>query len=128
MMYDSETFEAHRHAAERAEMAWREYENAQAEADALKVDAISAARAYAEMTSSIGRAVRSTRNTRMSPAVLTEVAEVYRAALIVGEPPTEAVAKHFNKSHSTAARWVMSARHGGHLGPALGPTGGELSA
>lgn len=121
MTYDSETFEAHRYAAERAAVAWRAYEYAQAEADELKVEAISAAREYALL---MGRPVSSGRR-RMSDALAKEIAEVYRSAWAAGQNPTQAVARHFDKPASTAGRWVGEARKRGHLGPADGSRGGE---
>ncbi|MDQ3342191.1 MAG: hypothetical protein M3425_02790 [Actinomycetota bacterium] len=52
---------------------------------------------------------------------LTRVAEVYRAALQVGDPPTAAVAQVLHASRSTAGRWVMQARRRRLLAPAPGP-------
>ncbi|NEN07610.1 hypothetical protein G3T36_17270 [Diaminobutyricibacter tongyongensis] len=66
------------------------------------------------------------RRDRVTDALLKEVAEVYRQAWADGENPTQEVAKHFFKSHSTAARWVGMSRKKGYLGPADGPKGGEL--
>jgi transposase len=63
----------------------------------------------------------------MSDAFSEEVAGVYRAAWESGENPTQAVAKHFEKPYSTAARWVGEARKRGFLGPADGSRGGEAS-
>jgi hypothetical protein len=58
---------------------------------------------------------------------LAEVAGIYRAAVIRGEPPTVAVAERFTVSHSTAARWVGLARDAGTLGPAHGKRPGEAT-
>jgi hypothetical protein len=73
-----------------------------------------------------GMPVRRTR-TRVTDSTLQQVAEVYRRAWGAGEPPTLAVANHFYKSHSTAARWVGLARERGYLGKANGTRGGEAS-
>lgn len=59
--------------------------------------------------------------------LLAEVADVYRKALESGQPPTQAVEKHFTTTHSTAARWVREARKAGALGPAQGPKAGEAT-
>jgi hypothetical protein len=67
------------------------------------------------------------RRDRVTDALLRAVADVYREAWTNGEPPTKAVATHFYKSHSTAARWVHLAREAGHLGPADGSRGGEVN-
>lgn len=65
------------------------------------------------------------RRNRITGAHLAEVARVYREAHSAGHPPTQAVADHFHKSHSTAARWVGLARKTGQLGQADGSRGGE---
>lgn len=62
----------------------------------------------------------------VTPALLREVAEVYRGAHAAGNPPTVAVQEHFNTSHRNAARWVAEARKAGILGPATGTKPGEL--
>lgn len=62
----------------------------------------------------------------VTPALLKEVAEVYRAAHVAGNPPTVAVAEHFSTSHRNAARWVGEARKAGILGPAHGTKPGEV--
>lgn len=64
----------------------------------------------------------------VTPDLLAQVAEVYRAALRDGRPPTAAVAEQFTVSHSTAARWVREARQQQHLGPAQGPKPGEAES
>lgn len=56
---------------------------------------------------------------------LKQVAEVYRLALDQGQNPTQAVQDKFVVSHSTAARWVMTARKQGHLGKAHPRRAGE---
>ena len=68
------------------------------------------------------------RRNRVTPQLLAEVAQVYRKSWQDPDStgPTKAVAAHFQVSHSTAARWVGLARHGGQLGPADGSRGGEL--
>ncbi|MFI1183242.1 hypothetical protein ACH4UT_27360 [Streptomyces sp. NPDC020799] len=53
----------------------------------------------------------------LTPEHLATVAEVYRTAHEQGQPPTKAVADHFDISHSTAAKWVGAARKQGALGP-----------
>jgi hypothetical protein len=50
-----------------------------------------------------------------------KVAEVYRAALMAGKNPTQAVADTFQRPYSTAARWVLRARKAGKLGPPPAP-------
>jgi hypothetical protein len=58
---------------------------------------------------------------------LRQVAEVYRAALERGDPPTETVANVLNVARSTAARWVSKARERDFLGPAMRGRAGEAS-
>jgi hypothetical protein len=69
------------------------------------------------------RVVRRESRRRITDNVLQEVAEVYRANL--DDKPTEAVAKHFEKSHRTAALYVKLAREAGHLGKATKGKAGE---
>ncbi|MGH3679144.1 MAG: hypothetical protein ACRDT2_02495 [Natronosporangium sp.] len=86
-------------------------------------------REYADLVSRYATpALRPTRRRRMTRALLREVAEVYRAAITEGEAPTKAVADRYGVSHRTAGRWVAEARQRGELGPAKGPTAGELEA
>lgn len=66
------------------------------------------------------------RRRRIKAEFLEEVAQVYRNAVIANDPPTATVAESFGVSHSTAARWVMTARKAGALGPASGTRGGEV--
>lgn len=66
------------------------------------------------------------RRRTVTPALLQEVADVYRAAHAAGNPPTVAVAEHFSTSHRNAARWVGEARKVGILGPAHGTKPGEV--
>lgn len=75
--------------------------------------------------SQVGDVPTTRRRDRITDALLREVAEVYRNAWAEGENPTSAVAAHFFKSHSTAARWVGLARKAGYLGPSDGSRGGE---
>jgi hypothetical protein len=56
-----------------------------------------------------------------SDEALAWVAFAYRLALVVGEPPTQAVARTLIRPPSTAARWVQLARKRGFLGPSEGP-------
>jgi hypothetical protein len=80
----------------------------------------------ARLTSDRAYAVTRPRRRRVATSDhLRQVAEVYRAALSDGEPPTLAVAERFSTSHSNAARWVRQAREAGHLGAAIGPRAGE---
>lgn len=51
---------------------------------------------------------------------LENVAEVYRIALLTGEPPTKAVENTFGIPRSTAGRWVAAAREQGFLGRSEG--------
>lgn len=67
-----------------------------------------------------------TRRRVVTPGLLKDVAEVYRAAYNAGNPPTAAVATHFVTSHRTATRWVGEARKAGFLGPADSTRPGEL--
>lgn len=73
------------------------------------------------------RVEQGARNRRriVTPVLLEEVAEVYRAAYSAGNPPTVAVQEHFNTSHRNAARWVAEARKAGTLGPADSTRPGE---
>jgi hypothetical protein len=59
---------------------------------------------------------------------LDEVAAVYREALKKGEPPTKAVQDRYGIAHSTAAKWVWTARRSHSLGPAHGPLAGERAS
>ena len=62
------------------------------------------------------------------PSHYREVAEVYRAGFRFGNP-TQAVAKHFTISRSTAATWVSRARALGFLDPTTkGRAGGVPQA
>ncbi len=56
---------------------------------------------------------------------LHQVAELYRAAVEHGDPPTQTVADAMHAARSTAARWVAAARERGFLGPAVRGRGGE---
>lgn len=55
---------------------------------------------------------------RITDEFLQEVANTYRMAENEGVPPTREVANHFRVPHSTAARWVGSARKKKKLPPA----------
>lgn len=50
---------------------------------------------------------------------LREVANLYRVAHGVGDPPTQTISKAFGLPSSTAARWIGKARDKGYLGPAM---------
>lgn len=52
---------------------------------------------------------------RITREHLAKVADVYAVALAEGEPPTRAVADHFEVPHSTAAKWVTRTREIGLL-------------
>lgn len=54
---------------------------------------------------------------RITDEFLIEVAKVYLSADKLGLPPTREVANHFAAPHSTAAKWVSSARRKGFLPP-----------
>lgn len=54
-----------------------------------------------------------------------DVADIYRQAVSQRRPPTKAVASHWVRHSSTAARWVMEARKRGHLGPTRQGKAGE---
>jgi hypothetical protein len=63
---------------------------------------------------------------RVNDDALRLVTDVYRSAILAGNPPTQAVAHHlFFEVRSTAARWVMRARERGFLGPAEPGRAGE---
>ncbi len=55
------------------------------------------------------------------------VAEMYRAAVDRGDPPTQTIAESKNVTRSTASRWVAAARKRGFLGPAKRGQAGEAS-
>lgn len=55
---------------------------------------------------------------RLTDEFLREVAAHYRSAEDMGEPPTRGVANHFKAPHSTAAKWVATARRRRFLPPA----------
>lgn len=54
---------------------------------------------------------------KITPEHLEEVAKIYNQAQDHAAPPTRAVQNHFGVSHSTAAKWVGSARRSGLLPP-----------
>jgi len=56
---------------------------------------------------------------------LVKVGTIHRAAVKQGDPPTQAVADAMHAARSTAARWVMLARKGGFLAPAIRGRAGE---
>jgi hypothetical protein len=58
---------------------------------------------------------------------LRHVAQVYRAAIARGQPPTRSVAEDCGVARSTAGRWVAEARRRGVLGPAKARQPGEVS-
>jgi hypothetical protein len=75
------------------------------------------------------RDVKSPRRPRRGSPItdenLHQVAELYRAALERGDPPTQTVADQMEVPRSTAARWVAEARKRNLLGPALRGRAGE---
>jgi hypothetical protein len=62
---------------------------------------------------------------RLPDVFLASVADVYRYALKLGQPPVNAVAEAFNVSRSTAGRYVVRARRRGMLGEAITGKAGE---
>ncbi len=60
---------------------------------------------------------RTTRRRLVTPALLEQVAAVYRGAVEEGKPPTKAVAEAVPCSHRTATRLVARARDAGLLDP-----------
>ncbi|HLZ37729.1 MAG TPA: hypothetical protein VKP64_08215 [Mycobacteriales bacterium] len=77
----------------------------------------------ARATLRVTRQVRAEARRKMTPALLREVAEVYRAS--IGDRPTQAVARHFGVAHRTAALYVKKAREARELRPAVRGRGGE---
>ena len=63
---------------------------------------------------------------RVSYDLLVEVARVYRREHQRSDAPTQAVADHFDRPRSTAAKWVQRAREEGLLGPTEPRKAGEL--
>ena len=61
----------------------------------------------------------------MTDEFLTDVAAVYRAAKLHGQPTRKAIAQAFNGSGGSPGRWVQEARRRGFLGPAEGTKAGE---
>lgn len=59
---------------------------------------------------------------KLTDDFLLEVADVYRVAENMDVPPTREVANHFKAPHSTAAKWVSSARRRKFLPPAEAAT------
>lgn len=103
--------------------------NAQGMAGVESIDQVMAPDAAAKAWTRTRRALEmpsSARRDRVTIPVLEEAATVYREAWRDGQNPTQAVASHFHKSHSTAARWVGQARKLGLLGPSDGSRGGEV--
>lgn len=88
-----------------------------------------------ERTTSAGRdafyeryrrgARRPRRGSPLTDENLQQVAELYRAAVKRGDPPTETVSEQLHIARSTAGRWVAAARKRGLLGPATRGKGGE---
>lgn len=73
----------------------------------------------------IYRPVRGAPKPRLSDEALARAVEVYRQAVIAGDPPTQTVAKVLHLERSTAGRWMVEARRRGLLGPALARKAGE---
>lgn len=57
---------------------------------------------------------------------LRHVADVYRASMAEGRPPTLTVAETMHVARPTASRWIARARARGFLGPARRGAAGEL--
>jgi hypothetical protein len=72
-----------------------------------------------------GAAPRKQQGRAFSEEELAEVADVYRHAVDVGEPPVKAVQSHFNIAHGTAKKRVEKARDQALLGPAIPGRSGE---
>ena len=70
---------------------------------------------------------RPVRRRHVTAEFLEDVARIYRDAFAAGQPPTQAVADHFDAPHANAARWVRRAREVGTLGPSMGPRAGEAA-
>jgi hypothetical protein len=75
--------------------------------------------------SNLALAPRSSSSAAVTPALLAEVARVYRENL--DGNPTEAVAKYTGREHRTAALYVQRARKAGLLGPTSPGRKGEQS-
>ncbi len=60
-------------------------------------------------------------------AGLRRVAETYRTAMRLGQPPTKRVADEHHVSRTTASRWIRRARDLGFLGPARPRVAGEIN-
>ena len=69
------------------------------------------------------RRVRKQANSKITPAMLQEVAQVYREN--VADRPTEAVARHFGKGDRTGGLYIKMAREKGFLGAAIPGRAGE---
>lgn len=65
--------------------------------------------------------VKQVRELGPTAEVLRMVANLYRVALLTGQPPTVAVEKTLALPRWTAGRWIAAARDRGFLGPAEGP-------
>jgi hypothetical protein len=68
---------------------------------------------------------RPRRGSPLTDSNLRQVADLYRAALKRGDPPTQTVADELHVARSTAARWVTKARERNLLGPSLRGRAGE---
>ena len=74
-------------------------------------------------TVTVVRAARRQAKRKLTPAVLAEVARLYRES--IDDRPTARVAEHFEVAHRTAALYVKTARAGGFLGAAIVGKAGE---
>ncbi len=70
---------------------------------------------------------RPRRGSPLTDENLRQVADLYRAAVKRGDPPTQTVADQMHVRRSTAGRWVAAARQRGVLGPAERGKGGEAN-
>lgn len=59
------------------------------------------------------------RDRRTADEKLRQVADVYRAAMAAGKPPTKAVAEQLHYKRAHAGRLVMQARRASYLGPTV---------
>jgi hypothetical protein len=86
------------------------------------------ARVHADFYNSYTQdARRPRRGSPLTREHLAQVAELYRAALQRGDPPTRTIATELHAARSTAARWVALAREQGLLGASLPGQAGEQS-
>lgn len=76
-----------------------------------------AADAYAVARDQAPASPTKRKRNRITDEFLLEVAKIYLSADKIGLPPTREVANHFKAPHSTAAKWVGTARRKNFLPP-----------